>query len=106
MVYMVLSRLKNYGTRSLSPLCVMKIKITFDHSVFVKKVFDDDFIIVLFFVDNIFVVQKNISRIDKLKKASGDSFVIKTWKLLKRLLKKVSYMIEEKRRFGYKRRLH
>ena len=43
-------------------------KTTFDHCVFVQKFFDDDFVILLLYVDDILIVGRNVSRIDKLKK--------------------------------------
>ncbi|RVW26208.1 Retrovirus-related Pol polyprotein from transposon TNT 1-94 [Vitis vinifera] len=43
-------------------------KTTSDHYVFVQKFSDDDFVILLFYVDDILIVGRNVSRIDKLKK--------------------------------------
>ena len=43
-------------------------KTTSDHCVFVQKFSDDDFIILLLYVDDILIVGRNVSRIDKLKK--------------------------------------
>ena len=47
-------------------------KITFDHCVFVKSFSKDDFIILLLYVDDMLIVGKDISRIDRLKKTLGD----------------------------------
>ena len=43
-------------------------KTTFDHFVFVKKFSDDDFVILLLYVDDILIADRNVSRIDRLKK--------------------------------------
>ena len=37
-------------------------KTTSDHSVFIKKFSDDDFVILLLYVDNMLIVGKNASR--------------------------------------------
>ncbi|RDY10908.1 hypothetical protein CR513_04507, partial [Mucuna pruriens] len=42
-------------------------KTTFDHYVFVRKFYDDDFIILLLYVDDMLIVWKSISKIDRLK---------------------------------------
>ncbi|RVX05220.1 Retrovirus-related Pol polyprotein from transposon TNT 1-94 [Vitis vinifera] len=52
-------------------------KTTFDHCVFVQKFSDDDFVILLLYVDDILIVGKNVSRIDKLKKQLSKSFSMK-----------------------------
>ena len=46
-----------------------------DHYVFVRKFSDDDFIILLVYVDDMVIVGKNVSRIVRLKKQLGESFV-------------------------------
>ena len=43
-------------------------KTTFDHCVFIQKFFDNDFIILLLYVDGILIIARNASRIDGLKK--------------------------------------
>lgn len=43
-------------------------KTTSDHCVFVQKLFDDDFIILLLYVHDMLIVGRNSSRIDNLKK--------------------------------------
>jgi len=43
-------------------------KTTSDHCVFVRKFYDDDFIIMLLYVDDMLIVGKNVSKIDRLKK--------------------------------------
>ncbi|XP_057432549.1 germacrene A acid 8-beta-hydroxylase-like [Lotus japonicus] len=52
-------------------------KTTSDHCVFIKKFADDDFIILLLYVDDMLIVGKNISMIDRLKKQLGESFAMK-----------------------------
>ena len=43
-------------------------KTTFDHCIFVQKLSDDDFFILLLYVDDILIIDINVSRIDRLKK--------------------------------------
>ena len=43
-------------------------KTTSDHCVFVQKFSNDDFVILLLYVDDILIVGRNVLRIDKLKK--------------------------------------
>lgn len=52
-------------------------KTTSDHCVFLKKFSDDDFIILLLYVDDMLIVGKNASRIDMLKKQLSRSFAMK-----------------------------
>jgi len=52
-------------------------KTTSDHCVFVRKFSDDDFIILLLYVDDMLIIGKNVSTIDKLKKQFGESFAMK-----------------------------
>ena len=52
-------------------------KTTFNHCVFVRKFFDDDFIILLLYFDDMLIMGKNVSMIDRLKKQLGKSFAIK-----------------------------
>ncbi|RVW80143.1 Retrovirus-related Pol polyprotein from transposon TNT 1-94 [Vitis vinifera] len=44
-----------------------------------KKFSDDDFVILLLYVDDILIVGRNVSRIDKLKKQLSKSFSMKDW---------------------------
>ncbi|KAL9254956.1 Retrovirus-related Pol polyprotein from transposon TNT 1-94-like protein [Drosera capensis] len=53
------------------------MKTTSDHCVFVNKFSDGNFIILLLYVDDMFIIGKYISRIDRLKKQLDESFVIK-----------------------------
>lgn len=52
-------------------------KTTFDHCVFVKKLFNDDFIILLLYVDDILIVGHDTSKIEKLKNDFNKSFAMK-----------------------------
>ncbi|CAN1245512.1 Retrovirus-related Pol polyprotein from transposon TNT 1-94 [Linum grandiflorum] len=52
-------------------------KTTSDHCVFVKKFEEDDFIILLLYVDDMLIVGRNISRINNLKKELSKSFAMK-----------------------------
>lgn len=61
-------------------------KTTSDHCVFVKKFADDDFIILLLYVDDMLIVGKNISMIDRLKKQLGESFAMKDMGAAKQIL--------------------
>ena len=51
-------------------------KTTSDHSVFVQKFSDDDFVILLLYVDDVLIVGRNVSRIDRLKKQLSKSFAM------------------------------
>ena len=61
-------------------------KTTFDHCVFVQKFSDDDFVILLLYVDDILIVGRNVSRTDKLKKKLSKSFSMKDLGLVKKIL--------------------
>ena len=52
-------------------------KTTSDHCVFVQKFSDDDFIILLLYVDDMLIIGHNISRINSLKKQLSKSFAMK-----------------------------
>ena len=52
-------------------------KTTSDHCVFVQKFSDDDFIILLLYVDDILIVGKNALRINELKKQLSKFFAMK-----------------------------
>ena len=52
-------------------------KTTSDHCVFVQKFSDDDFIILLLYVDDMLIVGRNQSRIDNLKQQLSKSFEMK-----------------------------
>ena len=48
-----------------------------DHCVFVKKFGDNDFIILLLYVDDMLIVSQNANKIDNLKKELSKSFAMK-----------------------------
>ena len=52
-------------------------KTTSDHCVFIQKFSDDDFVILLLYVDDMLIVGKNASRIDRLKEQLSRSFAMK-----------------------------
>lgn len=53
------------------------IKTNTDHCVFFKRFGDDDFIILLLYVDDMLIVGRNMSRINQLKKQLSTSFAMK-----------------------------
>ena len=61
-------------------------KTTSDHCVFIKKLSDDNFIILLLYVDDMLIVGKDISMIDRLKKQLGESFAMKDLGTAKHIL--------------------
>ena len=61
-------------------------KTTSGHFVFVQKFSNDDFVILLLYVDDILIVGRNVSRIDKLKKQLSKSFSMKDLGLVKKIL--------------------
>jgi len=68
---------------------------------FIINFSNNHFIILFMYVDDILIVDKNISRIDKLNKTFGESFSIKDLRAYKKILGiSISYYRIE-RRFGY-----
>lgn len=61
-------------------------KTSSEHCIFVQKFSDDDFIILLLYVDDMLIVGRNASRIDRLKKQLSKSFAIKDLGLTKQIL--------------------
>ena len=61
-------------------------KTTSDHCVFIQKFSDDDFVILLLYVDDILIIGRNVSRIDKLKKQLSRSFSMKDLGPTKKIL--------------------
>ncbi|GMI96853.1 cysteine-rich RLK (RECEPTOR-like protein kinase) 8 [Hibiscus trionum] len=59
-------------------------KTTSDHCVFVKRFSSDNFIILLLYVDDMLIVGRNASRIDKLKQELSKSFLMKDLGLAKK----------------------
>lgn len=48
-----------------------------DHCVFIRRFSDDDFIILLLYVDDMLIVGKDFSKINELKKTLSESFAMK-----------------------------
>lgn len=61
-------------------------KTTSDHCVFVKKFSDEDFIILLLYVDDMLIVGHDVKKIDKLKKELGKTFSMKDLGSAKQIL--------------------
>ena len=61
-------------------------KTTFDHCVFTRKFFDDDFIILLLYVDDMMIIGHDSSKIDRLKKELSKSFAMKDLGSAKQIL--------------------
>jgi hypothetical protein len=61
-------------------------KTTSDHCVFMKRFSDDDFIILLLYIDDMLIVGQNSSRINNLKKELSKSFAMKDLGSAKNLL--------------------
>ena len=52
-------------------------KTSLDHCIFAQSFYDDDFIILFLYMDDMLIVGKNASRIDDLKKQLCKSFAMK-----------------------------
>jgi len=61
-------------------------KTTSDHCVFVKRFANNDFIILLLYVDDMLIVGKDISMINSLKKQLSESFAMKDMGAAKKIL--------------------
>ena len=57
-----------------------------DHFVFVKKFGDNDFIILLLYVDDMLIVGQDANRIDNMKRELSKSFAFKDLRPLKQIL--------------------
>ena len=62
------------------------MKTTSDHCVFVRKFSNDDFFILLLYVDDMLIIGKNVSMIDRLKEQLGKSFAMKDMGAAKQIL--------------------
>ena len=62
------------------------MKTTSDHCVFVRKFSNDDFIILLLYVDDMLIVGKNVFMIDRLKEQLGKAFAMKDMGAAKQIL--------------------
>jgi len=61
-------------------------KTTSNHCVFIKIFFYDDLIILLLYVDDMLIVGKDVSKINRLKKQLGKSFAMKDLGAAKQIL--------------------
>ena len=61
-------------------------KTTSDHCVFIRKFSNDDFIVLLLYVDDMIIVGKNISNINGLNKQLEESFAMKYMGTAKQIL--------------------
>ena len=61
-------------------------KTTSDHCVFIRNFSNNDFIILLLYVDDMLIVGKDVSKIDRLKKQLGESFAMKDMGAAKQIL--------------------
>ena len=61
-------------------------KVAYDHCVLVQRFSHDDFIILLFYVDDMLIVGKSASRTVKLKQELSKSFAMKGLGLTKQIL--------------------
>ena len=57
-----------------------------DYCIFVKKFGDNDFVILLLYVDDMLIVGQDASKIDNLKKELSKSFAMKDLGLAKHIL--------------------
>ena len=61
-------------------------KTSSGHCVFTRKFFDDDFIILLLYVDDMLIIGHDSSKIDRLKRELSKSFSMKDLGLAKQIL--------------------
>ena len=73
-------------------------KTSSDHCIFVQKSFDNDFIILLWYVDDMLIVGKNTSKIDELKKELCKSFSMKDLGHAKQILGMKITRLRDKRK--------
>ena len=67
-------------------------RATYDRCVFTKKFSDDDFIILLLYVDDMLIVGRDTSKIEKLKRELSNSFMMKDLGSAKQILsRKISH---------------
>ncbi|XP_072067879.1 retrovirus-related Pol polyprotein from transposon TNT 1-94 [Arachis hypogaea] len=72
-------------------------KTTSDHCVFVQKFSDNDFIILLLYVDDILIVGKNALRINELKKQLSKFFAMKDLGPAKQILETITRYRDSKK---------
>ena len=75
-----------------------------DHCVHVKKLDSDDFIVILIYIDDMFIVRRDKSKIEKLKKELSKSFDMKDLRLASHILRMKISRDRKTRRHGYHRR--
>ena len=78
--------------------------MSLDHCVFIQKFSDNDFIILLLYVDDMLIVGKNTSKIDELKKELCQSFSMKDLGHAKQILGMRITRLRDKRKIYYPRR--
>ena len=61
-------------------------RTTSDHCVFTRKLFDDDFIILLLYVDDMLIIGHDSSKIERLKRELSKSFSMKGLGSVKQIL--------------------
>ena len=72
-----------------------------DHCVFTRKFSDDDFIILLLYVDDMLIISHDSNKIDRLKRELSKSFAMKDLGSMKQILgMKISHD-RKNRSFGY-----
>ena len=76
-------------------------KITFDHCVFIKKFSDEDFIILLFYMNDILIIGHDARKIESLKRQLSKSFATKDLGPAKHILGMRLLMTGRVENFGY-----
>ena len=61
-------------------------RTTYDHCVFIRKFFDDDFVIYLLYVDDMLIIGHDSSKIDRLKRELSKYFAMKDLGSVKQIL--------------------
>ena len=79
-------------------------KTSSDHCVFVQKFTDNDFIILLLYVDDMLIVGKNTFKIDELKKELCNSFSMKDFGHVNQILSMRITRLKNKMKIYYLRR--
>ena len=73
-------------------------RTTSDHCVFTRKLFDNDFIIILLYIDDMLIIGHDFSNIDRLKRELNKSFSLKDFGSTKQLLgMKISFNRKNKK---------
>ena len=61
-------------------------RTTSDQCVFTRKLSDNDFIIILLYIDDMLIIGHDFSKIDRLKRELNKSFSMKDFRSTKQLL--------------------